>query len=49
MQIPLFSLENHKTVNLSVTGKRFSFDPQLRFDLDGLKPWSLLFGWNYKY
>ena len=47
--IPLFSLgKPATTINLSVTGKRFSFDPQLRFDLDGMKPWSLLFGWNYK-
>ena len=47
--IPLFSLgKPAATINLSVTGKRFSFDPQLRFDLDGMKPWSLLFGWNYK-
>ena len=39
--IPLFSLgKPATTVNLSVGGKRFSFDPQFRFDLDGMKPWS---------
>lgn len=47
--IPLFSLgKPATTVNLSVGGKRFSFDPQLRFDLDGMRPWSFLFNWHYK-
>ena len=47
--IPLFSLgKPATTVNLSVGGKRFSFDPQFRFDLDGMKPWSFLFIWHYK-
>ena len=47
--IPLFSLgKPATTVNLSVGGKRLSFDSQLRFDLDGMRPWSFLFGWNYR-
>ena len=45
--IPLFSLgKPATTVNLSVGGKRLSFDSQLRFDLDGMRPWSFLFGWS---
>lgn len=47
--IPSFSLGKPATIlNLSVGGKRFSFDPQFRFDLDGIKPWSLIFIWRYK-
>ena len=47
--IPLFSLgKPATTINLSVGGKRFSFDPQFRFDLDGMRPWSFLFIWHYK-
>ena len=45
----LFSLGNlATTINLSVGGKRLSFDPQFRFDLDGMRPWSFLFIWHYK-
>lgn len=47
--IPSFSLGKPATiVDLSVGGERFSFDPQFRFDLEGLKPWSLIFIWRYK-
>ena len=47
--IPLFSLgKPATTINLSVGGKRLSFDPQFRFDLDGMQPWSFLFIWHYK-
>ena len=47
--IPLFSLgKPASTINLSIGRKRLSFDSQLRFDLDGIKPWSFLFGWNYR-
>jgi len=47
--IPLFSLGKPAAiVNLSVGGDRFSFDPQFRFDLDGLKPWTLIFIWRYE-
>lgn len=46
--IPTFSLgKPAMIVDLSV-GKRFSFDPQFRFDLVGLKPWSFIFIWRYK-
>ena len=47
--IPTFSLGKPATVaNLSIGGDRFSFDPQFRFDLAGLKPWSFIFIWRYK-
>jgi len=47
--IPLFSLgKPATTANLSIGGKRLSFDSQLRFDLDGMRPWSFLFGWSYR-
>ncbi len=47
--IPLFSLGKPATTfNLSLGGKRLSFDSQLRFDLDGMRPWSFLFGWSYR-
>lgn len=47
--IPTSSLGKPATIiELSVGGKRMSFDPQFRFDLDGLKPWSLIFIWRYK-
>ena len=47
--IPTFSLGKPATIaDLSVGGKKFSFDPQFRFDLAGLKPWSFIFIWRYK-
>ena len=47
--IPLFSLgKPASVVNLSAGGDRFSFEPQFRFDLAGLKPWSFIFIWRYK-
>lgn len=47
--IPSFSLGKPAAVaDLSVGGERFSFDPQFRFDLNGLKPWSFIFIWRYK-
>jgi hypothetical protein len=47
--IPLFSLGKPAVVaDLSLGGERFSFDPQFRFDLAGLKPWSFIFIWRYK-
>ncbi len=46
--IPSFSLGKPATIiNLSVGGKRFSFEPELRFSLEG-KPWSFLFWLRYK-
>ncbi len=47
--IPTFSLGKPATIaELSLGGNRFSFDPQFRFDLAGLKPWSFIFIWRYK-
>jgi hypothetical protein len=47
--IPTFSLGKPATIaDLSIGGKRFSFEPQFRFDLNGLKPWSFIFIWRYK-
>lgn len=47
--IPTFSLGKPATIaDLSIGGKRFSFDPQFRFGLAGLKPWSFIFIWRYK-
>ncbi|MEQ9299008.1 MAG: hypothetical protein RIF33_10610 [Cyclobacteriaceae bacterium] len=47
--IPAFSLGKPATIiDLSIGGKRFSFDPQFRFDLDGFRPWSFGFIWRYK-
>ncbi|MFN8346936.1 MAG: hypothetical protein U0X91_18180 [Spirosomataceae bacterium] len=46
--IPSFSLGKPATViNLTVAGKRLSFEPELRFSLEG-KPWSFLFWGRYK-
>jgi hypothetical protein len=47
--IPSFSLGDPATiVNLSVSGgKRFSFEPQFRYALEG-RPWSFIFIWRYK-
>ena len=47
--IPTCSLGKPATIaDLSIGGKRFSFDPQFRFDLKKLKPWSFIFIWRYK-
>ena len=46
--VPTFSLGKPATIfQLSVGGKRLSFEPDLRFALEG-KPWSFLFWWRYK-
>lgn len=46
--VPTFSLGKPATIFLfSVGGKRLSFEPDLRFALEG-KPWSFLFWWRYK-
>ncbi len=46
--IPTFSLGEPATiVDLSLGGKRFSFEPQFRFELKGLKPWSFIAIWRY--
>jgi len=47
--IPLFTLGEPATViNLSLGGDRFSFNPSLSFDLNGLRPWVFDFIWSYK-
>src|SRR6266498_727558 len=46
--IPTFSLGKPATiVNLSMGKGKLSFEPELRFALEG-KPWSFLFWWRYK-
>ena len=46
--IPTFSLGKPAAIfDLSVGGRKLSFEPQLRFGLDG-KPWTFLFWWRYK-
>jgi hypothetical protein len=46
--IPAFSLNRPAAVfELSLGGERLSFDPELRFGLDG-QPWSFIFWWRYK-
>jgi hypothetical protein len=46
--IPTFTLGKPAAIfDLSVGGKKLSFEPQFRFALDG-KPWSFIFWWRYK-
>jgi hypothetical protein len=46
--IPTFSLGKPAAIfNMSMGGNRFSFDPELRFSLEG-KPWSFIFWGRYK-
>lgn len=46
--IPTFTLGKPAAMfDLAVGGKRLSFEPQLRFSLEG-KPWSFIFWWRYK-
>jgi hypothetical protein len=46
--IPTFTLGKPATIfNLSLGGKKFSFEPELRFALEG-RPWSFIFWWRYK-
>lgn len=46
--VPSFSLEKPAVIFLlSAGGQRFSFDPDIRFGLDG-KPWTMLFWARYK-
>ncbi|MGM0946798.1 MAG: hypothetical protein ACQEW9_16595 [Bacteroidota bacterium] len=46
--IPSFSLDRPAVYfDLSMGGERFSFDPMLRFGMDG-KPWTLIFWGRYK-
>lgn len=46
--LPTFTLGKPAAIfDLSVGGEKLSFDPQLRFALDG-KPWAFIFWWRYK-
>jgi hypothetical protein len=46
--IPAFSLNRPAAIfELSVGGERLSFDPEMRFALDG-QPWSFILWWRYK-
>jgi len=46
--LPTFTLGKPAAIfDLSVGSKKLSFDPQLRFALDG-KPWAFIFWWRYK-
>lgn len=46
--IPNLSLGKPAAIfDLKIGGKKLSFEPQLRFALEG-KPWSFLFWWRYK-
>jgi len=46
--IPSFSLGKPAAIlDLSVGGKRLSFEPQFRYSLEG-RPWSFIFIWRYK-
>ena len=46
--IPTFSLGKPAVIfDMSVGGRKLSFEPQFRFSMEG-KPWSFLFWWRYK-
>lgn len=46
--IPTFSLGQPAAIfNLSLGNRKLSFEPEMRFSLEG-KPWSFLFWWRYK-
>jgi hypothetical protein len=46
--IPTFSLSKPAAIfNLSMGKKKLSFEPELRFSLQG-KPWSFIFWWRYQ-
>ncbi|MEZ4699972.1 MAG: hypothetical protein R2834_06550 [Rhodothermales bacterium] len=47
--IPSFTLGRPAaTVDLIVSGKRLSFEPQFRVALEDGKPWSFIFRWRYR-
>lgn len=46
--VPTFSLGKPAALfNFSLGGKRLTFEPDIRFSLEG-KPWAFLFWWRYK-
>ncbi len=47
--IPTFSLGKPAAIfDLSIAKNRFSFDPQFRFAIENVKPWSFVFWMRYK-
>ncbi len=47
--VPTFSLGKPATIfDFSISKNRLSFEPQLRFAIEGAKPWSFLFWVRYK-
>ncbi len=47
--VPTFNLGKPATIlELNTGGDRFTFEPQFRFDLDGMRPWSIIGFWRYK-
>ncbi len=47
--IPTFTLgKPAATLDLSIAGRRLSFDPQMRFNLEDGRPWVMLLWWRYK-
>jgi hypothetical protein len=48
--IPTFTLGKPAAIiDISVIGRRFSFEPQFRFNLEDVQPWSFIFIWRYKF
>jgi hypothetical protein len=47
--LPNFSLNKPAVLfNMAIGKKKLSFEPELRFAVEGGKPWSFLFWWRYK-
>jgi hypothetical protein len=47
--LPNFSLGKPAVIfNMIVAKKRLSFEPEMRFAIEGAKPWSFIFWWRYK-
>jgi hypothetical protein len=47
--LPNFSLGKPAAIfNMTIGKNRLSFEPEMRFALEGAKPWSFIFWWRYK-
>jgi hypothetical protein len=47
--LPNFSLGKPAVIfNMAIGKRKLSFEPELRFAVEGAKPWSFLFWWRYK-
>jgi len=47
--IPSSTLGKAATIfNFSFRKNRLNFDPELRFDMEDIKPWSFIFWWRYR-